>query len=150
MLACLMVVVKIKHNHRWLYFENQNTPCKWEDFRFWYHKLESEPSAGSDWDHQGRPDYFTGEENQAEAQRDQMTFPKVTLKINVGARFRRQILDLKLRGFSTVLLWKDRTVIDPVGFRVRSLGIWTPVLPLINCVVLASLCNLFEPHFFHL
>lgn len=66
-----MVIVKIKYNNRWLYFENQNTLYKWENLKFWYHKLESETSAGKCLgEHQGRPDYFTGEENQAEVQRD--------------------------------------------------------------------------------
>lgn len=37
-----MVIAKIKCNNRWLYFENQNTPCKWEDLKFWYNRVESE------------------------------------------------------------------------------------------------------------
>lgn len=48
-----------------------------------------------------------------------MTFLKVTLQINVEARFRRQIPGLRLRVLSTVLLWKDNTVIDPMGFATR-------------------------------
>ena len=48
-----------------------------------------------------------------------MTFPNVTLKINVETWFRRQIPYLRLRVLSTVLLWKDNTVTDPVGFAVR-------------------------------
>lgn len=42
MLACLIVVAKIKCNNSLLYFENQYTASKWEDLNIWYHEVESE------------------------------------------------------------------------------------------------------------
>lgn len=128
-----MVVAKIKCNNRQLYLENQNTPCKWEDLKFWHHKVESDIQVLEGTLGIIRVILISLQVRKTRLRLREIKwlFPNSPSKLMPELDLEGKFPHLKLRVSPTVLLWKDNRVIGLSGF-------WSPV----NWSSTSQLCHL--------